>query len=430
MIELIIMYMLSYGVNICATVITAIIFVAAFMGKNYKEKIFHLFFYLVLFSLCGVICELMAGIPEGIPGKTYYYVIMISDYAAYVFGALGLSVVAEYLYEYIKPKTSVSKKPVYAVFIISGILILLAAYAHFDSNFIWLDDNNHYRTGPYFSLTYLLYILSLAICIGFTLRYIKVLLMRERIVLLIYLMVPIFCYAVEYFVEGLWISQFGAASALLLIYITLQVHMMQKIKGQEAELTENRIAIMLSQIQPHFLNNSLNTIAYLYEDNEEARDALLFFSEYMRTNLNALSQKSLIPFEKELEHTKQYLLLEQLRFEDYLQVEYDLKTKDFMLPVLTLQPIVENAVKHGLTEKIGGGKVLVQTTETDEYFVIKVIDDGVGFDYGKIMDGEGDHTGISNVRNRLSAMCGGRLTVESAVGKGTTAIIEIPKDID
>lgn len=424
------MLMISLGINICATVITAIIFAAALMGKNFKEEIFRLFFYLVLLSLLGMICEMIIWSLEGVSGKAVYFIIMILDYAAYVFGILGLAVMALYLYEYIKPKTSVSKKPVYVVFIITVLTILFTAYIHFDSNFIWLDKSNYYHTGEYFSFTYIFFALTLLINIGFTLRYFKALFLRERVVLLIYLLVPICCYAAEAVFEGLWISQFGASAALLLIYITLQVHMIQKIKEHEAELTESRISIMLSQIQPHFLNNSLNTIAYLCKDNEEAREALLSFSEYMRTNLSALTQKNLIPFEKEMEHTEQYLLLEQLRFGDNLEVEYDLKSYDFMLPVLTLQPIVENAVKHGLTEKEGGGKVLVQTMETDTDYVIKVIDNGIGFDLTKLKDSDSNHTGISNVKNRLMAMCGGSLTIKSIEGKGTTVAIKIPQHIN
>ena len=196
----------------------------------------------------------------------------------------------------------------------------------------------------------------------------------------------------------------------------------------EMKIQESQIAIMLSQIQPHFLYNTLNSIYQLCETNPmRARSMVNFFAEYLRNNLSTLEEPGLISFETELSHIKTYLEIEKIRFEDTLEIEYDIKCADFSLPVLTVQPIVENAVKHGTSKKRGGGVVTIATNEGEESYIIKVTDTGCGFDPNQPKDDGKRHIGIENVRQRLFSMCGGTLTIESELGKGTLATIIIPK---
>jgi len=199
-------------------------------------------------------------------------------------------------------------------------------------------------------------------------------------------------------------------------------------RAMELKLQESQISIMLSQIQPHFLYNTLNSIYQLCESNPmRARSMVNSFSEYLRNNLSALEETGLISFETELAHVKTYLDIEKVRFEDTLEIEYDIKCVDFSLPVLTVQPIVENAVKHGTSKKRGGGKVTISTAEEIDSYVIVVSDTGCGFDPAKPKNDGKRHVGIENVRQRLSNMCSGSLSIESSEGNGTVAVIRIPK---
>ena len=199
-------------------------------------------------------------------------------------------------------------------------------------------------------------------------------------------------------------------------------------RAMELKLQESQISIMLSQIQPHFLYNTLNSIYQLCETNPmRARSLVNSFSEYLRNNLSSLEEPELIPFETELSHVNTYLDIEKVRFEDTLEIEYDIKCVDFSLPVLTVQPIVENAVKHGTSKKRGGGAVRISTDEDEENYIVTVSDTGCGFDPTKPKDDGKRHVGIENVRQRLINMCGGTLTIESEVGIGTLATIIIPK---
>lgn len=205
----------------------------------------------------------------------------------------------------------------------------------------------------------------------------------------------------------------------------LRIDMLEK----ETEMVNARTATMLSQMQDHFLYNTLTAINRLCKGNEPARTAITTFAKYLRGNMDILSQTKPVWFCEELEHIKQYLLLEKLRFEEGLRVEYEIETEDFVLPVLTVQPLVENAVTHGITQKEGGGTVIIRTEETKHTHRIIIKDDGVGFDPAAAPADDGrSHTGIATVRERLAMMCHGSLTLESTPGVGTIAIIEIPRE--
>jgi sensor histidine kinase YesM len=187
---------------------------------------------------------------------------------------------------------------------------------------------------------------------------------------------------------------------------------------------------MLSQIQPHFLYNSLVAIQELcLIDPETASKAVGEFSNYLRGNLDSLSIKRPIPFEHELRHVKAYLSLEKKRFGEKLNINYDISYLCFNIPALTLQPIAENAVQHGVTKREDGGTVTVSVKEAETEAVITVIDDGVGFDRNCASRQDGRlHLGIENVRSRLAFMCNGTLTIQSEPDVGTTAVITVPKE--
>ena len=244
---------------------------------------------------------------------------------------------------------------------------------------------------------------------------------------------------------GTWYSALISVCSIILIVIIsivfIRWELKRNVKGvlesqrieaekqeMERKLQESQISIMLSQIQPHFLYNTLNSIYQLCETNPmRARYMVNFFAEYLRNNLSSLEEPGLISFDTELSHIKTYLEIEKIRFEDSLEIEYDIKCVDFSLPVLTVQPIVENAVKHGTSKKRGGGTVTISTDENKESYIIKIADTGCGFDPTKPKNDGKRHVGIENVRQRLFNMCGGALLIESEVGKGTLATIIIPK---
>ena len=183
---------------------------------------------------------------------------------------------------------------------------------------------------------------------------------------------------------------------------------------------------MLSQIKPHFLYNVLNTIYHLYrKEPETAQEAVSSFAEYLRCNMLSIEKSEPIPFSEEYQHIQTYLSLEQIRFRDKLDVVYNVEVTNFKVPPLTVEPLVENAVKHGVTKKRGGGTVTVSTHKTDEGIQITVADTGVGFDPESYMEDGKPHVGIRNVSNRLRNTVGGSLSITSSEN-GTVAVVTIP----
>ena len=196
----------------------------------------------------------------------------------------------------------------------------------------------------------------------------------------------------------------------------------------EAELKESRVAIMLSQIQPHFIYNTLGTIERMcLKDPEKAFNLVRNFSLYLRGNFSELDSVAPIRFEEELKHVEYYVNIEKVRFPD-MNIEYDVEATEFVLPALSVQPLVENAIKHGLMRLETGGTVVIRSYETPTHFCVAVKDDGVGFDTSLPID-EKNHVGLRNIRGRLNAMVNGDLILESKPGVGTKAVIMIPKEV-
>ena len=198
----------------------------------------------------------------------------------------------------------------------------------------------------------------------------------------------------------------------------------------EKEQIQLQISAMISQMQPHFLYNSLAVIAALCEENPRlAAEATGAFSDYLRENMDFADKCEPIPFSEELRHIRTYVWLEKLRFPNKLSVEYDIGCTSFPVPALSVQPMVENAIKHGICKTKSGGTVRIRSFETDRFYNITVADDGIGFDVRRRIDDGKRHLGIENSRYRIREMTGGSLDVASTPGEGTTVSIKIPKHL-
>lgn len=191
------------------------------------------------------------------------------------------------------------------------------------------------------------------------------------------------------------------------------------------ELKNSRVVLAMSQIRTHFIFNVLNAISGMCTyDPAEANRTVIHFAKYLRGNINILQDDELIDFQKEVEHLENYIALEKVRFEDKIRFEKDLEVEGFLIPPLVLQPIVENAIKHGLLRTKKGGCVQLKTRREEKEILIEITDDGAGFDTSQ-PSREGA-VGISNVRFRLEYMIGGKMEIESEPEKGTRVTIRIP----
>ncbi|MGN0818707.1 MAG: sensor histidine kinase [Candidatus Coproplasma sp.] len=202
----------------------------------------------------------------------------------------------------------------------------------------------------------------------------------------------------------------------------------KRLAEQEKELYKSRVNTMMSQIKPHFLYNSLSSISELcLIDPNRARDALMDFSAYLRRNMDSIDTEECVHFSNELKHVETYLNLEKMRFGDRLNIVYDIEEQNFFIPPLTVQPLIENAVKHGISAKEEGGTVTLATRREGDKIIITVSDDGVGFDVQSVEIDDGrTHIGIRNIQKRLEMILPeAGLFVHSEKGKGTTVTVEI-----
>lgn len=217
------------------------------------------------------------------------------------------------------------------------------------------------------------------------------------------------------------------AAAIFLLFLMLDKSEQDARRFKETEAV--RHAIVLSQVQPHFLYNALDSIYYLCgSDPKMAQQAVSWFSDYLRMNLHSFTNTAPVPFSTERRHVETYLELEKMSTGDALQYRFDCETENFLLPALTVQPLVENAVRHGILKKEEGGTVVISTRALEDRTVITIEDDGVGFDpEAPLKDGK-THIGIQNVRARIEAMFGGTLEIQSEPGKGTVVTVTLYQD--
>ena len=197
------------------------------------------------------------------------------------------------------------------------------------------------------------------------------------------------------------------------------------ILNKDKEIVSLHNIIMRRQVSPHFIYNALTAIRAIDGNPEQTKQAIGDFAKYLRYNLGTMNERQVVPFEKELEHIKAYLRVEQVRFGSELQVIFEIRVVNFVVPQMAVQMLVENAVKHGVSAKQGGGMIRIVSTIEGDNVKVCVIDDGVGYDADGALDDS--HVGLNNLRKRLEYILKGRLEIKSKKGEGTTATIIIPK---
>ncbi len=225
----------------------------------------------------------------------------------------------------------------------------------------------------------------------------------------------------------------GNVAALCVLYdMTEKISHEREIRNLTEELNQSRIKISTGQMQPHFLYNVLGSIReIILEDPQYASDLICDFTTHLRACIKSLSNDELVPFSREVENIKAYVNIERMRFGDRMQVEFAIRYDDFMVVPLSIQPLVENAIRHGLYPKKGSdGLVRISAFRENGFTVIVVKDNGVGFDYEKvtqeIREHKRDSTGLLNLTLRLEKIMNAKVYFDSRIGEGTTVTILIP----
>ena len=208
----------------------------------------------------------------------------------------------------------------------------------------------------------------------------------------------------------------------------------QEVEQLEHNLEAVRIRNSVSQMQPHFLYNALSSIREVMLQNQKyASDLLYDFTVYLRACIRTMQSGEPITIQQEMENIRSYVNIEKMRMGSRLNIVYELQSEEFKVPPLSIQPIVENAIRHGIYRKgKKGGTVTVKTYTLDEYNKIVIKDDGVGFDYEKIRnevaEGKRESIGLDNIMFRLKKHHNAKVVIKSKVGVGTQISIWIPRE--
>ncbi len=210
-----------------------------------------------------------------------------------------------------------------------------------------------------------------------------------------------------------------------IVRVPLSFRMAAQTEKLKSDLQQSRIVLAMSQIRAHFIFNLLNAISGMCKYDPEKADATLIrFARYLRGNIDVMQEDRLESFHATLQHLQDYIALEQVRFGDRIRFRTEIGFSDFNIPPLVLQPLVENAIKHGLTPKPEGGTITLSTELSGDHIVITVTDDGVGFSTDEPTSKTS--VGLSNVRFRLKQLADGHMRIESTPGEGTVVTVTIP----
>ncbi len=417
---------------ICIGLIISILgLIEVICSRQIEKETRKWFLQLFIFLIAYIGSSLLAYTVGAGTGKLWRFLLQLSIFMESTFsGALMWSLTGFLLYS-AKEKEFVKNK----LFIIAGGIwfsyMVLLIYTQFSTTIYYIDLQNTYHRGPFYPILLIPPVLLMVW------NYIVLVIKRNKLTnkqiwaFSIYLILPTICMILQMVFYGLLFIILGTSIAAIFLFIYILLEQTENYYKRETENALLKIDILLAQIQPHFLYNTLTTIKYICRnDPEVAEKAIGKFTMYLRHNMDSINMDRPILFMEELKHVKTYVELQQLRFGEELNIQYDLECTDFKIPTLTLQPLVENAVSYGIRKSASGrGKIIVSTKEYTNRIEVIVKDDGPGFDISKVYEREDrTHMGLKNVKERIKLVVGGKCVIDSKIGQGTTVTIILPKE--
>ena len=293
----------------------------------------------------------------------------------------------------------------------------------------WIDETGGWHSGPLHLTAYIVQMIYVGLLFVFSVRYFRRKNLKRSIILLTVCLQAVTVSVCEY--KGIAEGYVNSVTALCVleyyIYLALifQSDMQETIMQKEIDINKSNLLVLRNQMQPHFIYNSLSIIRSLAKrDSAKAVWCIDSFSEYLKAHIGALQTDELVPFAQELNNVKTYLSLVQADYTRKVAVVYELDETEFKLPPLSLEPIIENAVNHGISRETG--IISIRTERREQSVVITVADNGIAekdTDENKHMH---HGIGLENTRKRLEMQCGGTLEMENSEN-GTIVTITIPQ---
>ena len=442
------------GLTMCGAAIVHIL-VGSVTDRMTAQRFLAIFLCLGMFTACS-----FAGlVMRGAPGGFWRTMIYIANFGEFFFVTFLEYIMTRILLGSVdRKKTMPHLRTILNIML--GIQTISLVISQFTGLYYIIDENNTYQRTAGYPASYIIPLGMMLIAFWLLTKFGYKLTQRERRAFWFYYIFPLAAMCVQIFVYGLYFVSFALIVAAIVMYMLIISEQRERFYKQREDNEKLKTDIMLSQIQPHFLYNTLSTIQVLcYTDPEKAAYVTEKFGTYLRQNLDTLGESELIPVDKELEHIYVYSEIEMTRFPQ-ISLRYDIEDNSFNVPPLSIQPLVENAIRHGVRIR-EEGIVTVSTRFNDGCHEVIVHDNGKGFDVStldleaaqsgagrkaaghkhavpwadSVSDQDDDsenykrrHIGLANVRDRIKLLCGGTLKIESTPGEGTTVTIRIPEE--
>ncbi len=392
-------------------------------------------FFMSMFTILTLYIsfDLLSQISLCLLGDSFATLSALAVFFESLFSSLLMPILTFYIFHICQEKTP-SPVPLLIYGLWIAYVILLVS-TQFTGDFYYFTSNNVYQRGPLYPVLLVPPVLLMLTNLLILVKRRRQIPVNKRVVLYSYILIPIACMLIQMVSYGILMIVLGSSLAALIIFIHIVNESASIYIDQRVKIAEQDFKSKALQIRPHFIYNTLSNIYYLCElDPQKAQRVIDDFTNYLKKNFSAMENQGLITFDEELQHTKAYLAVVKARYEELIFADYDTPVTNFKLPPLTLEPLVENAVKHGLDPDAGPMYIIIKTRRENSYNVITIENTGLDFHYDDndnfASSGINDepHVGIKNVKSRLETSCGGSLRVTKRPDGGTVATIRIPTD--
>ena len=413
-----------WGVLFCLVSLVLVILTAHFDRQGSKS--------LILIMLCSIalmVSDSVSRISVNGIGQTWYIVLRVSRFLSYVFGFMLMPLSAEYVSHVIYKRTKGYRiywnKVEWVIFSIGTVLMIVNEFFPF---IYTIGRDCTVMKYQYYHMTPLIVVfVGLIMTLGVAVAYMRYLTTMEKIALLLSFLLPLMGIILDIFFPDVSFVGLTAVISTIILIVSYEVSYVHHLIDKEKQMADARIRVVNMQMHPHFIFNTLSLIRHLCKHSpDEAMEAINEFSKVMRSTTNYLTSSDCISVEKELDLVKNYISIQKRRFDKGIKVEYEIQSTDFDIPPFSIQTVVENSIRYGLSNgEVEDGMITIATSSNDKEYTVTISDNGVGFDTS-ILDDRSDSVGLNNTRQRVSVMCGGTVDVESCSGKGTRVIMKIP----
>lgn len=385
-----------------------------------------------VYNLANIITLIYGGHDS----QSAYYIMRIGVFCYYLVGAFQTVFFLDVIKKYIAKRNNDKRfeRAIVGFQLLEAPNLLLLLITPFSGSLYFIDAANEYnRSWGYYvwqGITILSFLFIGAVTVLYrkkTDRFIK------RIIAIAFLF-PMAGFLMSIVYSGFNFNNIMVSASELLMFMLYEKNKTDvtlkygyELEKAKTELAEARLNLMQAQIKPHFINNAMIAVQEVcYTDPERAAELIEHFARYLRNNINATSSSLPIDFKDEVQAVKEYLAIEYADTSKKFQFEFDIKCESFKVPALSIEPLAENAVKHGIDRYSGESRVILSSYETEDAYHVLIRDNGEGFDVNAETLGKGG-IGLKNTEERLKTMCGGRLEIRHDDG-WTVAEIIIPKE--